>query len=157
MSTRAGVDGRTKRARTAAVVVVLALLAGLLAPPAHAAPQPPAPGGGAPAQRVDVRAPGENGLTLKQPESNLLYRVVRIAPGIGVTNVVPSSRKNGLDPDGTVLSEDRFQTLVDRVSGVLERIRATPTGDTELKAIPHLVGPGAEAVWTVPRRTARLR
>ncbi|NQX19855.1 hypothetical protein HQQ82_07730 [Rathayibacter sp. VKM Ac-2856] len=85
-----------------------------------------------------------------QRESRLPYRVVRIAPGIGVTNVVPSSRANGLDPDGTVLSEDRFQTLVDRVSGVLDLIRATPTGAAELKAIPHLLGPDATAVWTAP-------
>ncbi|QHC61913.1 hypothetical protein GSU69_03860 [Rathayibacter festucae] len=160
MSARAGVDGRTKRARTAAVVVVLTLLAALLAPPAQAMTQLPPPGASAPTHRVDVRRPGADGLTLKHPLSDLPYRVVRVAPGIGVTDMIPSARtrENGLDPDGAVLSEDRFQTLVDRVSDVLDRIRATPTGALELKAIPHLVGPDATSVWTVsgPDGSARV-
>ncbi|MCJ1702923.1 hypothetical protein [Rathayibacter sp. VKM Ac-2926] len=149
MSTRAAVNGRTRRARTTGVAVVLTLLAGLLAPPAQAMTPPPPPGASAPTHHVDVRSPGADGLTLHQPESHFAYRVVRVAPGIGVTNTIPSSRANGLDPDGSVLTDDRFQALVDRVSGVLDRIRATPTGAAELKAIPHLVGPGAKDVWTV--------
>ncbi|NQX16288.1 hypothetical protein [Rathayibacter sp. VKM Ac-2857] len=147
---------RFLRARAAALVA-LTLLVGLAVPVAEASPLPPPAAGPAgpavtePAHRVDVGDPGAAGLTVRQPRSESLYRVVEIAPGIGVTDQVSPEEAFDLHPDGTVLSEDGFQLLADRISSVIEQIRRTPTGDAALKAIPHLLAPTAKNVWTAPQ------
>ncbi|WP_148059189.1 hypothetical protein [Rathayibacter sp. PhB127] len=153
---RPGSTRRFLRVRAAALVA-MTLLTGLAVPVAEAAPLPPPDAGHAapavpgPAHRVDVSDPGAAGLTQRQPRSDSLYRVVEVAPGIGVTDRVSPEEAFDLHPDGTVLSEDRFQLFADRISGIVEQIRRTPTGDAALKAIPHLLAPTAKSVWTVPQ------
>ncbi|QHC59513.1 hypothetical protein [Rathayibacter sp. VKM Ac-2760] len=142
---RSLVGGR-RHSGVLAAVVALTVLVGVLTPvpSASAAPTDPV----APSSTVDVRSPGDAGMLLVQPYSTKRYLVVQVAPGIGVTSTV-SPEADSLAPTGAVLEVDRFQKFVDRVSGVLDRIRATPTGEAALKAIPFLLAPGAKNVWTV--------
>ncbi|WP_185020567.1 hypothetical protein, partial [Rathayibacter sp. PhB152] len=147
--TRPASDRRPSRA-CSALLVALTLLASLVAPLAEATPARD-PAAAAQPLRVDVRNPGAAGLTLRHPYSAQPYTVVEVSPGIGVTNRLSPTSGTLFASDGTLLSDDRFQLLVNRVSDVIDLIRTTPTGNAALKAIPNLLGPSAKGVWTVPR------